>query len=174
MITGAHQFSFAVLPHVGSFLESDVPQAGYLFNSPLQVRKAPTQAVQEQQDMLRVPPFAVFGAPNVFLETVKRGEEDSESGKHTIILRLYEAFGGHAQARLRINGSRFNVSSAFLTNILEEEDQDTELNIVSSGTDGDAEVQLDFRGFEFKTVKVVVDTSKKNPNVFVSCFFPPR
>ena len=32
---GKHEFSWAVMPHQGSFLESDVPIAAYLFNSPL-------------------------------------------------------------------------------------------------------------------------------------------
>lgn len=32
---GLHEFSWAVLPHAGHFLQSDVPQAAYLFNSPL-------------------------------------------------------------------------------------------------------------------------------------------
>ena len=35
MFIGAHQFSWAILPHEGHFLESDVPMAAYLFNSPL-------------------------------------------------------------------------------------------------------------------------------------------
>lgn len=33
--TGLHEFSWAVMPHKGHFLESDVPMAAYLFNSPL-------------------------------------------------------------------------------------------------------------------------------------------
>lgn len=33
--TGMHEFAWAVMPHKGHFLESDVPQAAYLFNSPL-------------------------------------------------------------------------------------------------------------------------------------------
>jgi alpha-mannosidase len=32
---GKHEFSWAVLPHRGHFLESHVPIAAYLFNSPL-------------------------------------------------------------------------------------------------------------------------------------------
>jgi alpha-mannosidase len=32
---GEHHFSWAILPHEGHFLESDVPVAGYLYNSPL-------------------------------------------------------------------------------------------------------------------------------------------
>lgn len=33
--SGPHDFAWAVLPHVGHFLESDVPIAAYLYNSPL-------------------------------------------------------------------------------------------------------------------------------------------
>ena len=32
---GEHRFSWAVMPHEGHFLESDVPVAGQLYNSPL-------------------------------------------------------------------------------------------------------------------------------------------
>ena len=32
---GKHEFAWAVMPHAGSFLESDVPTAAILFNSPL-------------------------------------------------------------------------------------------------------------------------------------------
>ena len=34
-LPGKHEFSWAVMPHQGSFLESDVPIAATLFNSPL-------------------------------------------------------------------------------------------------------------------------------------------
>ena len=46
--------------------------------------------------MLSGPPFSVSGAHNVFLETIKRGEDDDfKNGTNTtIVLRLYEAFGG--------------------------------------------------------------------------------
>ena len=87
------------------------------------------------------PVFTIEGARNVFLETVKRGEDDNfswhptaldsensstDSGDSgttfatasttgtggsdlgpnmTVILRLYEAYGGHAHARLKISGA---------------------------------------------------------------------
>lgn len=45
-------------------------------------------------------PFKLKGARNVFLDTMKRGEDDHFSSKskqaQTVILRLYEAYGGHA------------------------------------------------------------------------------
>jgi hypothetical protein len=34
-LSGEHRFSWAVMPHQGHFLESDVPMAAYLYNSPL-------------------------------------------------------------------------------------------------------------------------------------------
>lgn len=51
--------------------------------------------------------FVVEGAKNVVAETIKLSEEDASStsshaaGKE-IIVRLYEAFGGHAKATLKM------------------------------------------------------------------------
>lgn len=49
-------------------------------------------------------PFHVANAPNVILETVKRGEDDvhSEGNTQTLILRLFEQYGGHANAILQM------------------------------------------------------------------------
>ncbi|KAF8182889.1 alpha-mannosidase [Pholiota molesta] len=143
---GEHRFSWAVMPHEGHFLESDVPIAGYLFNSPLR------------------------GARNVILETIKRGEYDSfdapvnldeKDSPTTIILRLYEAFGGHAQAKLVIS-SHLPVVKAFTTNLLEDEDEDLYILRPTEGNESSGTVlSLSFRGFEVKTVKLVLadDTS---------------
>ncbi|GLB44397.1 putative alpha mannosidase, middle domain [Lyophyllum shimeji] len=153
---GEHRFSWAVMPHEGHFLESDVPAAAYIYNSPVRVRCVPNDGDASISALQA--PFAVEGARNVFLETMKRGENDdhaADSGATTIVLRLYEAFGGHAQAKLRI-ASHLPVSKAYVTNLLE--DDDTELNIMHTddarGTCGF--VRLDFRGFEVKTVKLVL------------------
>ena len=47
-------------------------------------------------------PFRVDAAQNVILECFKRGEDDEKTGKETIIVRLFEQFGGHATARLNM------------------------------------------------------------------------
>lgn len=49
-------------------------------------------------------PFRVANARNVILETVKRGEDDvhAEGKEQTLILRLFEQFGGHASAVLQM------------------------------------------------------------------------
>lgn len=99
-------------------------------------------------------PFVVAGAPNVFLETIKRGEADdfsSSSSTSSVILRLYEAFGGHASATL-LFGAHLPVVKAVVTNMLEDEGEDAELDIAAAG----GSVRLEFRGFEIKTVKLVL------------------
>jgi len=106
-------------------------------------------------------PFTIEGARNVFLETVKRGEDDdfgADSAKTTVVLRLYEAFGGHAQAKLRIAG-HLDVFKAYTTNLLEDVDEGDELNVVRAedpSGQAAAGLRLDFRGFEVKTVKLVL------------------
>ncbi|EJD05282.1 glycoside hydrolase family 38 protein [Fomitiporia mediterranea MF3/22] len=168
---GEHDFSWAVLPHVGHFLQSDVVQAAYLFNSPLLVRYTQTETLTKSTSILQKPPFSIRGAPNVILETVKRGEDDlfgtassttsTTKKPKTIILRIYEALGGHAQAFLRVFGA-FPVVKAYETNILEDELK--ELSVFRANEDDgnggddakDVEIKLDFRGFEVKTVKLVL------------------
>lgn len=52
------------------------------------------------------PPVVVIkDAPNVFLDTLKRGDDDdfsssSAGSAKTITLRFYEAYGGHARAKV--------------------------------------------------------------------------
>ena len=196
---GEHRFSWAVMPHEGHFLDSDVPIAGYLYNSPLRgsgflslnsfscsadypiVRCLPPGA----PDILSTvhAPFIVEGARNVFLETVKRGEDDSfeeavnlddKSATTTVILRLYEAYGGHAQARLLIS-HHLPVLKAITTNLLEDEDEELYVLRSSDPSDGSGcALSLSFRKFEVKTIKLVLGTSlapsdKKSLVPFIKC-----
>lgn len=97
---GHHTFSFAIYPHLGTYTESDVTAVAIAFNAPPRVRLGTaTSSVAAVS-----PPFSVTGAPNVFLETVKRGEDDVHSAgkEQTVILRLWEQFGGHAKAKLNM------------------------------------------------------------------------
>lgn len=152
---GKHEFSWAVMPHVGSFLESDVPMAAFIYNSPLHVRTVPGQNAGYVAPPL---PFWVEGAPNIFLETIKRGEDDFEpnASDTTVILRLYEAFGGHGSVKLHV-GKHVPVKRAYVTNILE--DTKGELGLVST-TGAHSTLKLDFRSFEVKTVKLVLETEE--------------
>lgn len=124
------------------------------------MRSVPENVVKDLSDFSK-PPFSIRGAPNVVIETVKRGEDDSfektlSKQPKTLILRLYEAFGGHAQAFLRVSGM-LNVNKAFETNLLEDNLLEQPIfQAHENGDDGDTEMKLDFRGFEIKTIKLVL------------------
>jgi alpha-mannosidase len=109
-------------------------------------------------------PFVVEGARNVFLETIKQGEYDTidqpanfddNNSTSTIILRLYEAFGGHAQVKIVVS-PQLPVVKAFVTNLLEHEDE--ELYVLRDPNEDEprCELSFSFRGFEVKTVKLVL------------------
>ncbi|KAF8309652.1 glycoside hydrolase family 38 protein [Clavulina sp. PMI_390] len=165
---GAHSFSWALLPHASHFHGSDVPLAGYFFNSPVHLHYAPEEelgrfgplALTGQHGL-----FSVEGAPNVLLETVKRSDDDDlESGKgdQHIILRLYEAYGGHAKATLRVS-SKLRVTKATLTNLLEDEKEGLQLQAcpAADGRVGESDtiIEINFRGFQFQTVKLTVEAA---------------
>ena len=109
-------------------------------------------------------PFTVEGARNVILETVKRGEYDTfensvdldnKDSAATVVLRLYEAFGGHAQVKIVIS-PHLPVIKAFTTNLMEDEDEELYILRDSDTTESGCTLSLSFRGFEVKTVKLVV------------------
>ncbi|KIJ30485.1 glycoside hydrolase family 38 protein [Sphaerobolus stellatus SS14] len=153
---GKHEFSWAVLPHVGHFLESDVPTAAYFFNSPLHLRYLAEDRSPQVPISLHKAPFSVAGAPNVVLDTIKRSDDEDWKSKKDgksgfIVLRLYEAFGGHARAELKIAG-HLDVKKATITNLLEDE---LEVLDVSEHA-GHSSVTIPFRGFQVVTVKLEV------------------
>ncbi|EGN94808.1 glycoside hydrolase family 38 protein [Serpula lacrymans var. lacrymans S7.3] len=156
---GKHEFSWAVMPHKGHFLESDVPMAAFLFNSPLHVRLVPSVQQADKVSVVKQP-FHLDGGSNIFLETIKRGEDDfAPNGSNTtIILRLYEAFGGHGQVKLKI-ASHVPILKAYVTNLLEDDKAELRL-FETADRDRPRQLKLDFRGFEVKTVKLVLGSNR--------------
>lgn len=104
-------------------------------------------------------PFRLEGAHNIILETIKRAEDDIDLPKKkertgsTVILRLYEAYGGHATTRLRI-ASHLEVKKAWIANLLE--DDITRLTLEKEAED--TIIPLSLRGFELLTVKLVISS----------------
>jgi alpha-mannosidase len=112
------------------------------------------------------------------LETVKRGEDDkwTGDGEKTVILRLYEHFGGHARAALHMwvirrkhstyrCSSGVEVKKAEIVNLLEDHVQDLKVHSHEVDNlkkqDTLVSVNLDFRGYEIKTVRLTVIGDKR-------------
>ncbi|KAJ7113587.1 galactose mutarotase-like domain-containing protein, partial [Mycena epipterygia] len=153
---GVHTFSWAVVSHKGHFLESDVLTAAYLFNSPLYIRLPAL--------LITLPPL-ILPRGSALPRSRRAG-----TGERTVVLRLYEAFSGHAQVQLRIVDG-LGVEAAYVTNLLEDA-EDTELALVrfdgvvagvgaAKGNGKGTGLELTFRGFEVQTVKLVLGSGRK-------------
>ncbi|ORX61679.1 hypothetical protein DM01DRAFT_1316510 [Hesseltinella vesiculosa] len=108
---GHHVLRYAIYPHQGHFMQSDVVREGYNFNVPLITRMVPANRLSRLFPD-GFPQFRLEGAPNVVLDTIKKAEDSD-----CLILRLYEAYGGHASARLHCSVAMETIEAC---NILED------------------------------------------------------
>uniref|UniRef100_A0A8C5LJJ1 Alpha-mannosidase 2C1 n=1 Tax=Jaculus jaculus TaxID=51337 RepID=A0A8C5LJJ1_JACJA len=108
---GRHEFTYALMPHKGSFQEAGVIQAAYNLNFPLLALSTPGPAPATAWSAFSL------SSPAVVLETIKQAEKSSQN--RTLVLRLYEAHGSHVDCWLHIS---LPVQEAFLCNLLEERD----------------------------------------------------
>jgi alpha-mannosidase len=98
--------STKVLTLGGSLNEAAVVRAGFNFNYPLRVGHVANGNAEKISKIMDTIQFS--GSPNMILETVKRGEDDAEVNPNPIkkrdstnvILRIYEAYGGHGRAEV--------------------------------------------------------------------------
>jgi alpha-mannosidase len=141
-----HEFQYGIYPHPNRFLASDAMQIAHEFSVP-----SVYLPISHQPNFSRSPLFQLRGDSNVFLETIKRSEDFDEN----LIVRLYEAYGGHARVRLM---SPLPVSSIKEVSILEEEITADEMGATYSDDDLEWEaqgfVQLEFKPFEIKTLRL--------------------
>uniref|UniRef100_A0A8C3MFV5 alpha-mannosidase n=1 Tax=Geospiza parvula TaxID=87175 RepID=A0A8C3MFV5_GEOPR len=105
---GHHQFTYAVMPHRGSFQEAGVIQQAYNLNFPLHV--VPASRAQ-------CPAWSAFSvsSPAIVLETVKQAGAGVEEGR-AVVVRLYEALGSTVTAWLQ---TPLPVKEAMLCDLLE-------------------------------------------------------
>ncbi|KAI7865191.1 galactose mutarotase-like domain-containing protein [Spinellus fusiger] len=121
---GHHVFSYAIYPHKGHFLQSTVVRESHNFNAPLLKRVIPKSKVPTIANT--IPQISIEGAPNVVLDTIKKAEDSDD-----IILRLYEAYGGHAKAQLV---SSLPIQSLHICNLLEDKLESIETTLPSKTT----------------------------------------
>ena len=106
---GRHSFRYALYPHPGDVLHSDVLRKSYEFNQELRIGG-------------RIEQLMTVDNPRIIIESVKKAE-DSEA----VIVRLYESAGIAGEAALTV---RRPVKEAYLVNLMEEEAQTADLTCI--------------------------------------------
>ncbi|XP_004688047.1 PREDICTED: alpha-mannosidase 2C1 isoform X4 [Condylura cristata] len=136
---GHHEFTYALMPHKGSFQDAGVIQAAYSLNFPLLALPAPGRAPATAWSAFSV------SSPAVVLETVKQAETSPQG--RTLVLRLYEAHGSHVDCWLHTS---LPVQEAFLCSLLEQRLPAGHLPLQ------DAHLKLTFSPFQVQSVMLVL------------------
>jgi alpha-mannosidase len=117
---GHHEFSYAILPHAGTWAEAGVPAAAFAFNSPLIVAAAGSAPAGSTS-------LLTATGTTVQIGSVKRAADGDG-----IILRLFEPNGGRGPVNLRFARP---VSSVEAVNLLEEPDAASIVDLAHDGHD---------------------------------------
>ncbi|EUC29909.1 glycoside hydrolase family 38 protein [Bipolaris zeicola 26-R-13] len=161
---GNHKTRYAMFPHEGPLDHRTIRKA-FEFNNPLKI----VGTTQDNHDTSLLNPFHIYNAPNLVLDTIKRGEDDEDVSRgelpvkkgHSVILRIYDALGGKSKGVL--TWGNLNVTKVVKVNALEDEEENGEaLRICSLRTGGDAEametgVEIEVRAFEVASYKLVLE-----------------
>ncbi|XP_045141639.1 alpha-mannosidase 2C1 isoform X1 [Echinops telfairi] len=136
---GRHEFTYALMPHKGSFQDAGVIRAAYNLNFPLLALPAPGPAPAA--------PWSAFSlsTPAVILETVKQAEATPRS--RTLVLRLYEAHGSHVDCWLQ---TALPVQEAALCDLLEKRDPAGHLALSNN------RLKLTFSPFQVQSLLLVL------------------
>jgi alpha-mannosidase len=143
---GQHRFTYSLYPHRGDWRTAETVRRAYELNVPVQIAKTPSASTTQSAHTL--PSTYSFVEPSVsslIIETVKKAEDDDG-----LIIRLYESQGTRGKASLAFASP---LKSAVEVNLMEvETDETKESNVVVNG----AQVGIDYRPYEIKTLKVTL------------------
>lgn len=128
---GEHRFTYSLFPH-RIFFASTIASAAYQLNDPLIIRPGHGGRAAPTDPYIQAPPALI-------VETVKAAED----GRGTIV-RLYEC---DRQRGARTIQFGFDVREAWITNLLEEDQEQLNVN--------GREVELHLRPFQIVTLRVV-------------------
>lgn len=133
---GCHQFTYAVMPHVGSFQEAGVIRQAYNLNFPLHT----------VPNILAQPPtWSAFSveSPAIVLETIKQAEDRTDA----LVVRLYESHGSTVVTWLQ---TRLPVQEAIMCDLLEQPDPSRRLPLEEHG------LRLSFTPFQVQSVLLIL------------------
>eukprot|EP00117_Sycon_ciliatum_P016137 scpid24513/ scgid1061/ Alpha-mannosidase 2C1; Alpha mannosidase 6A8B; Alpha-D-mannoside mannohydrolase; Mannosidase alpha class 2C member 1 len=152
---GCHEFSYAVFPHQGSFQDAGVIRQSYNFNHPLSIMARASSSPQAAVPASSSVSWLTIDNPAIVLEAVKMAEEQVEGRPGSLILRLYESFGGRATGNIRLTfPGALNVQSVVKCNILEEAIADSNGDTPSLTSSGSQTAQLCVKPFEVVTLRL--------------------
>jgi alpha-mannosidase len=132
---GLHYFTYSILPFNGYFGNSGVIRSAYELNSPV-------AALFGSSAHLQTLSFCSVDGNAVIIECIKTPENGSSN---EVIIRLYESLGGKCKTSLYFSQE---LISAAETDMLE----DNPRSLVVQGS----KLDLEFRAFEIKTIRVKV------------------
>ncbi|KAM5337124.1 alpha-mannosidase 2C1 isoform 2-T2 [Glossophaga mutica] len=136
---GRHEFTYALMPHTGSFQDAGVIQAAYSLNFPLMALPTPGRAPVSAWSAFTV------SSPAVVLETVKKAETSPQGLE--LVLRLYEAHGSHVDCWLHTS---LPVQEVILCDLLERRDPAGHLPL------RDSRLKLTFSPFQVQSLLLVL------------------
>ncbi|XP_062946438.1 alpha-mannosidase 2C1 isoform X2 [Cynocephalus volans] len=136
---GRHEFTYALMPHEGSFQDAGVIRAAYSLNFPLLALPVPGPAPATSWSAFSL------SSPAVVLETIKQAEKSPQS--RALVLRLYEAHGSHVDCWLHTS---LPVQEAILCDLLERRDPAGHLPLQ------DARLKLTFSPFQVRSLLLVL------------------
>ena len=141
---GRHAFRYSVVPHAGSHIDAETVRQGYEFNVPLRHTFAEGAAAKRRGPKLPAScSFFQVDSAAVVLDTVKKAESED-----ALIVRLYEAHGGRARAKLI---TPLPVKSAVECDLLERKAAGKTMK------PKDCTIKLEFAPFEIKTLKLKIE-----------------
>lgn len=126
---GYHEFTYALMPHAGSWQDAGIEQTAFDLNNPI---AAVTGSIGEADSIL------TFDADNIELDCVKK-EENGDG----IIVRFHEFMGSRSNV---VFNTKFQVKSWCECNLMETEE-------TPRGTN---EISLFIKPYEIKTIKLLV------------------
>ena len=159
---GRHHTRYAMFPHAGSLTEATVRKA-FEFNNPLSIvgHKQSSASPSSSPSLLNT--FHVHGAPNLVLDTVKRGEDDEDVSRgdlpvnkgQSVILRIYDAMGGKSKAV--ITWGSLKVKKVSKVNALEDLIEDVGVDMVEVEGKKLVGAKIEVRSFEVATFKLELE-----------------
>ena len=129
---GMHRFTYALMPHRGDFRAAGVIAAAEDLNNPLRVVHGGIQS-GERRSLIEI------DSRQAVVEAIKRAE-DSDA----VIVRMYEAWGGHCRVRVRTS---LPAARAFLCDLLERHREEIDVR--------DGQLELDLTPFKILTLKLI-------------------